>query len=115
MAVESPMTDHVLSVTLPHVVQLEMVTVVVKRDDRVDVVAGVWHVERDCESNILLVFSFMDPHHPGYYEWRICFAAGDVDMSTVRARPGQDGKLFIEVQGRSSGRAAIMDFRHRYS
>ena len=44
---------------------------------------------------------FTEPH-PGHYEWQIGFAAGDVDMSTARARFGQDGSLTIEVQRRST-------------
>lgn len=30
-----------------------MVTVAAKKGDRVDVIADAWHMERDCESNVL--------------------------------------------------------------
>jgi len=49
MVVQSTTTCHTLSVTLPRVIQAEMVTVVAKKGDRLDVVADAWHMERDCE------------------------------------------------------------------
>jgi len=84
MVLQSTTTSHILSVTLPRVIQPEMVTVVAKKGDRLNVVADAWHMERDY-----------------HYEWHISFAAGDVDMSTARARFGQDGNLTIEVQRRT--------------
>jgi len=63
------------------------------------------------------MLSFIDS--PGHYEWQIRFAAGEVDMSTVRARFGEDGKLSIEVQRRAPGQSCTprlgMGFRYRYS
>lgn len=53
MVVQSTTTSHVLSVTLPRVIQPDMVTVAAKKGDRVDVIADAWHMERDCESNVL--------------------------------------------------------------
>ncbi|KAG9314945.1 hypothetical protein JVU11DRAFT_4054 [Chiua virens] len=99
MDVESTTTSHILSVTLPRVIQPEMVTVAAKKGDRLDVVADAWHMERDC-----------------HYEWQIRFAAGDVDMSTVRARFGEDGNFTIEVQRRAPGQHPRlgMGFRYRY-
>ncbi|KAF8440463.1 hypothetical protein L210DRAFT_3539736 [Boletus edulis BED1] len=101
MIVQSTTSSHLLSVNLPCVIQPEMVTVAAKKGDKLDVVADAWHMERDC-----------------HYEWQIRFAAGDVDMSTVRARFGQDAKLTIEVQRRVPGQSCTdrlgMGFRHRY-
>lgn len=66
---------------------------------------------------MVLIHSFIHPH-PGHYEWQIRFAAGDVDMSTVRARFGQDGKFTIEVQRRLPGQSCAprlgMGSRYRY-
>ncbi|KAF8554454.1 hypothetical protein OG21DRAFT_1412550 [Imleria badia] len=101
MDIQSTTTSHVLSVSLPRVILPEMVTVTAKKGDRVDVVADAWHMERDC-----------------HYEWQIRFAAGDVDMSTVRARFGPDGKFSIEVQRRTHGQSCTprfgTGFRYRY-
>lgn len=55
MVVQSTTATHLLSVTLPRVIQPEMVTVAAKKGDRLDVVADAWHMERDCESRTLLV------------------------------------------------------------
>lgn len=54
MVVQSTTTNHFLSVTLPRVIQPEMVTVAAKKGDKLDVVADAWHMERDCESRTLL-------------------------------------------------------------
>ncbi|KAF9223805.1 hypothetical protein BS17DRAFT_705192 [Gyrodon lividus] len=93
MIVQSTPASHSLSVTLPRVIQPEMVTVSAKKGDRLDVVADAWHMERDC-----------------HYEWQIRFTPGDVDMSTVRARFGQDGNLTLEVQRRVPGQSCIPRF-----
>lgn len=55
-------------------------------------------------------------HHPhaGHYEWQIRFEAGDVDMSTARARFGQDGDLTIEVQRRTPGQTFGFGMGSRY-
>ncbi|KAH7884271.1 hypothetical protein F5I97DRAFT_1812075 [Phlebopus sp. FC_14] len=102
MASQSTPTTHTFSVELPRVFQPEMVTVSAKKGDRLDVVADAWHMEHDC-----------------HYEWQIRFAPGDVDMSTVRARIGSDGKLTIDVQRYIPGQICTpgrigMGFRHRY-
>lgn len=77
---------------------------------------GIWNVIVSEEFSCLMV-SFTDPR-PGHYEWQIRFTAGDVDMSTVRARFGQDGKLTIEVQRRTPGQNCTprlgMGFRYRH-
>ena len=52
MVVQSTTTSHILSVTLPRIIQPEMVTVIVKKGDRLNVVADAWHMERDCESRV---------------------------------------------------------------
>ncbi|KAG8213337.1 hypothetical protein J3R82DRAFT_11819 [Butyriboletus roseoflavus] len=102
MVVQSTTSSHMLSVILPRVIQPEMVTVAAKKGDRLDVVADAWHMERDC-----------------HYEWQIRFTAGDVDMSTVRARFGQDGNLTIEVQRQTPGQSCPprlgMGFRYSAS
>ncbi|KAN0092925.1 hypothetical protein V8E55_003709 [Tylopilus felleus] len=107
VVVQSTTTSHILSVNLPRVIQPEMVTVAAKKGDRLDVVADAWHMEHDSTTPL-----------PGHYEWQIRFAAGDVDMSTVRARFGQDGKLTIEVQRRVPGQSCVprlgTGFRYGY-
>ncbi|KAF9232958.1 hypothetical protein BU15DRAFT_54497 [Melanogaster broomeanus] len=101
MVVQSTTAKHSLSVTLPRVIQPDMVTVSAKKGDRLNVVADAWHMEHDC-----------------HYEWQIRFALGDVDMSTVRALFGQDGKLTLEVQRRIPGQGCTprlgMGLRYRY-
>ena len=49
LVVQSTATSHILSVTLPSVIQPDMVTVVAKKGDKLNVVADAWHMERDCE------------------------------------------------------------------
>ncbi|KAG1729839.1 uncharacterized protein EDB91DRAFT_1059838 [Suillus paluster] len=94
MVIQSTLTTHSLSVTLPRAIQSEMVTVSVKKGDRLNIVADAWHMEIDC-----------------HYEWQVHFAPGDADMSSARARFAPDGKLSISVQrripGQSYGRAAL--------
>ena len=54
----------------------------------------------------------------GHYEWQIRFAPGDVDMATVRAQLGSDGKLSIEVQrclpGQTCSPCTGMGLRYRF-
>ncbi|KIJ60379.1 hypothetical protein HYDPIDRAFT_98877 [Hydnomerulius pinastri MD-312] len=102
MVAQSTTAAHSFSVTLPRVIQSEMVTVSAKKGDRLDIVADAWHMEHDC-----------------HYEWQIRFALGDVDMSTVRVRFSPDGKLTIDVQRRIPGQACTpsrlgMGLRYRY-
>ncbi|KAG1781768.1 hypothetical protein EV702DRAFT_962306 [Suillus placidus] len=86
MVIQSTLSTHSLSVVLPRAIQSEMVTVSVKKGDRLNIVADAWHMENDC-----------------HYEWQIHFAPGDADMPSVRARFAPDGKLTITVQRRIPG------------
>jgi len=88
MVIHSTYSTHILAVVLPRAIQSEMVTVSVKKGDRLDIVADAWHMEHDC-----------------HYEWQVHFASCDADMSSVRARFAPDGKLSISVQRRISGQA----------
>lgn len=86
MVTQSTLSTHTLSVMLPRAIQSEMVTVSVKKGDRLNIVADAWHMENDC-----------------HYEWLVHFAPGDADMPSVRARFAPDGKLTITVQRRVPG------------
>ncbi|OJA18218.1 hypothetical protein AZE42_06182 [Rhizopogon vesiculosus] len=88
MVIQSTLSTHILSVVLPRAIQSDMVTVSVKKGDRLDIVADAWHMESDC-----------------HYEWQVHFAPGDADMPSVRARFASDGKLSISVQRRIPGQA----------
>lgn len=50
MKLTSTMVEHTFDVWLPKELLSEMVTVSAKRGNRVDVVADIWHQEKDCES-----------------------------------------------------------------
>jgi hypothetical protein len=89
MVIQSTLSTHTLSVVLPRAIQSEMVTVSVKKGDRLDIVADAWHMENDC-----------------HYEWQAHFAPGDADMPSVRARFAPDGKLTITVQRRVPGQTS---------
>lgn len=101
MTTQSSCAMHTFSVTLQRSILPEMITVSAKKGDRLDVVADAWHMERDC-----------------HYEWQIRFAPGDVDMATVRAQLGSDGKLSIEVQrclpGQTCSPCTGMGLRYRF-
>jgi hypothetical protein len=49
MVIQSTHSTHILSVVLPRAIQSEMVTVSVKKGDRLDIVADAWHMENDCK------------------------------------------------------------------
>ncbi|KAG2038990.1 hypothetical protein BDR03DRAFT_861013 [Suillus americanus] len=89
MVIQSTLSTHTLSVALPRAIQPEMVTVSVKKGDRLNIVADAWHMENDC-----------------HYEWQVHFAPGDADMPSVRARFAPDGKLTITVQRRAPGQTS---------
>ncbi|KAJ3483308.1 hypothetical protein NLI96_g6406 [Meripilus lineatus] len=67
MKLTSTMVEHTFDVWLPKELLSEMVTVSAKRGNRVDVVADIWHQEKD-----------------SHYEWEIAFPPHDVDMSSIR-------------------------------
>ncbi|KAG2364567.1 hypothetical protein BDR07DRAFT_1279454 [Suillus spraguei] len=89
MVIQSTLSTHSLSVVLPRAIQSEMVTVSVKKGDKLNIVADAWHMENDC-----------------HYEWQVYFAPGDADMPSVRARFAPDGKLTITVQRRVPGQTS---------
>lgn len=89
MVIQSTLSTHSLSVVLPRAIQSEMVTVSVKKGDKLNIVADAWHMENDC-----------------HYEWLVHFAPGDADMPSVRARFAPDGKLTITVQRRIPGQTS---------
>ncbi|KAI5120707.1 hypothetical protein M0805_007669 [Coniferiporia weirii] len=76
---QSTEDEHVLSVRLPGFTP-EMVTVSARKDDKLAVVADLWHAETNC-------------HH----EWLVAFAARDVNVSLTRAHFSPDGLLTIHV------------------
>ena len=55
MTTQSSCTMHTFSVTIPRTILHEMITVSVKKGDQLDVVAGAWHMEQDCELDYLTV------------------------------------------------------------
>ncbi|THH04037.1 hypothetical protein EW146_g10283 [Bondarzewia mesenterica] len=60
----------------------EMVTISLKKGNRIDIVADAWHLEKDC-----------------HYEWHVAFPSRTVDMSSLRARFNEDGtQLTINVR-----------------
>ncbi|ETW83826.1 hypothetical protein HETIRDRAFT_449455 [Heterobasidion irregulare TC 32-1] len=67
----------------------EMITISLKRGDRMDIVADAWHLEEDC-----------------HYEWHISLPRA-IDISSLRARFNDDGTLLtIDVRNtRYSNRA----------
>ena len=52
MVIQSTLPMHILSVVLPHAIQSDMVTVSVKKGNRLDIVADAWHMESDCEYTV---------------------------------------------------------------
>lgn len=108
MVIQSTLSTHSLSVVLPRAIQSEMVTVSVKKGDKLNIVADAWHMENDCKYSLCIKwwslnsFSWM----LGHYEWQVHFAPGDADMPSVRARFAPDGKLTITVQRRIPGQTS---------
>ncbi|KAL5486257.1 hypothetical protein ACEPAI_7303 [Sanghuangporus weigelae] len=77
--VRSTEDEHVLSVRLPGFAP-EMVTICVRREDKLAVVADLWHAESNC-------------HH----EWLVAFSSRDANVLQTRAQFSADGTLTIHV------------------
>lgn len=82
-----------MDVWLPTQLLPEMVTVSAKKGSKLDIVADIWHQEKDCKlavrsevprgrmKRIADLFSSCTTAH---YEWEITFPPRDVDMSSIR-------------------------------
>ncbi|KAH8112683.1 hypothetical protein DFH11DRAFT_1606427 [Phellopilus nigrolimitatus] len=75
--------EHILSVHLPGFAP-EMVTVSARKEDKLAVVADLWHAEANC-------------HH----EWLVAFPSRDVNVSLTRAQLSADETLKIHVPRRN--------------
>ncbi|KLO07955.1 hypothetical protein SCHPADRAFT_835918 [Schizopora paradoxa] len=75
----SSQTEHTLTVRLPGFAP-EMVTVSARRENRLAVVADMWHSEDNC-----------------HLEWVVAFPPGDVDLGSTRAQFSTDGMLTLHV------------------
>ncbi|EJD07072.1 uncharacterized protein FOMMEDRAFT_75640 [Fomitiporia mediterranea MF3/22] len=74
--------EHVLSAHLPGFAP-EMVTVSTRKEDRLAVVADLWHAESNC-------------HH----EWLVVFSSRDANVLQTRAQFSADGMLTIHIPRR---------------
>ena len=93
--------EHSLHVYLPTIIQTEMITISVKRGDRLKVVANAWH-SMELESDREFLWSaamgtLSHPIHTDYYEWEIKFAGGDVNMTDIHATLEPQGHLSINI------------------
>ncbi|KAG5719860.1 hypothetical protein E4T56_gene16140 [Termitomyces sp. T112] len=88
MDVSTIQAKHTFRVQLPNTIESEMITISANKGDKLKVVADAWNMQSDC-----------------HYEWQICFAPCDVDLSAVQARFEPGGQLTIDV--RRTGRHVV--------
>ncbi|EPQ52562.1 hypothetical protein GLOTRDRAFT_11836, partial [Gloeophyllum trabeum ATCC 11539] len=67
--IQSTRGQHILTVDLGPKFQSDMVTIAAKKGDRLDIVADLWYLEKDC-----------------HLEWRVQFPPDDVDLQSARAK-----------------------------
>ncbi|KAG6873467.1 hypothetical protein C0995_015170 [Termitomyces sp. Mi166 len=81
MEVSTTPARHTFRVQFPNTIESEMITISANKGDKLKVLADAWHMQSDC-----------------HYEWQICFAPRDVDLSAVQAKFESSGHLTIDVR-----------------
>ncbi|KAK7042447.1 hypothetical protein R3P38DRAFT_316863 [Favolaschia claudopus] len=84
LRIDTSTSEYVLDVALPVVIKPEMVTVSTAKGAKLRIVADAWHLEKDC-----------------HFEWEIVFATGDVDITSIRAKFGEEGHLVVRAGRRA--------------
>ncbi|KAK7019824.1 hypothetical protein R3P38DRAFT_2782131 [Favolaschia claudopus] len=84
LRIDTSTREYVLDVVLPVEIKPEMVTLSTLKGDKLRIVADAWHLEKDC-----------------HFEWEIVFAPGDVDMTSIRAKFGEEGHLVVRAGRRA--------------
>lgn len=83
----------------------EMVMVSARKENRLAVVADMWHSEDNCKksmcTNKSMLLNFY-PKHLGHLEWLVAFPPGDVDLASTKAQFSPDGVLTLHVPRLSS-------------
>ncbi|KAJ7201036.1 hypothetical protein GGX14DRAFT_465516 [Mycena pura] len=81
MHINSSTTSYTMEISLPSAIKPEMVTITTGRGDKLRIVADAWHLEIDC-----------------HYEWEISFPEHDVDMTSIRAKFDDKGRLYVSAE-----------------
>ncbi|KAJ6588315.1 hypothetical protein B0H19DRAFT_922985 [Mycena capillaripes] len=80
LQISSSDTEYTLDISLPIAIQPEMVIITTAKGDKLKIVADAWHLEADC-----------------HFEWEIVFPPRDVDITSIRAKFEEQGRLTVRA------------------